>query len=147
MTDQEDRVLRLEETVAHQARVIEELSDQITEQWKVVEQARAKLDRLTERFCRSRSSHWKRLPSPGRRTIERLFSSGFPFYDRRDDLLDLVLAHVQPAGQQSVPGKAREQLDQQCGIDVRSHLSARLSSLEDSPALPTPGRGIVLQRL
>lgn len=50
MTDQEDRVLRLEETVAHQARVIEELSDQLTEQWKVVEQTRAKLDRLTERF-------------------------------------------------------------------------------------------------
>jgi len=50
MTDQEDRTLRLEETVAHQARVIEELSDQITEQWKVVEQTRAKLDRLTERF-------------------------------------------------------------------------------------------------
>ncbi len=50
MTDQEDRVLRLEETVAHQARIIEELSDQITEQWKVVEQTRAKLDRLTERF-------------------------------------------------------------------------------------------------
>nr|WP_232363937.1 SlyX family protein [Ciceribacter selenitireducens] len=50
MTDQEDRILRLEETVAHQARIIEELSDQLTEQWKVVEQARAKLDRLTERF-------------------------------------------------------------------------------------------------
>nr|WP_115669053.1 SlyX family protein [Ciceribacter selenitireducens] len=50
MADQEDRILRLEETVAHQARVIEELSDQITEQWKVVEQTRAKLDRLTERF-------------------------------------------------------------------------------------------------
>lgn len=50
MTDQEDRILRLEETVAHQAWVIEELSDQITEQWKVVEQTRAKLDRLTERF-------------------------------------------------------------------------------------------------
>ncbi|MBW8448326.1 MAG: SlyX family protein [Arenimonas sp.] len=50
MTDQQDRILRLEETVAHQARVIEELSDQITEQWKVVEQTRAKLDRLTERF-------------------------------------------------------------------------------------------------
>lgn len=50
MTDQEERILRLEETVAHQARVIEELSDQITEQWKVVEQTRAKLDRLTERF-------------------------------------------------------------------------------------------------
>lgn len=50
MADQEDRILRLEETVAHQARIIEELSDQITEQWKVVEQTRAKLDRLTERF-------------------------------------------------------------------------------------------------
>ncbi|SSC70598.1 unnamed protein product [Ciceribacter sp. T2.26MG-112.2] len=50
MADPEDRILRLEETVAHQARVIEELSDQITEQWKVVEQTRAKLDRLTERF-------------------------------------------------------------------------------------------------
>ncbi|MDH4440448.1 MAG: SlyX family protein [Rhizobium sp.] len=46
----EDRILRLEETVAHQARVIEELSDQLAEQWKVVEQARTKLDRLTERF-------------------------------------------------------------------------------------------------
>lgn len=50
MSDQEDRLQRLEETVAHQARVIEELSDQLTEQWKVVEQTRAKLDRLTERF-------------------------------------------------------------------------------------------------
>ncbi|MFN3442682.1 MAG: SlyX family protein, partial [Rhizobium rosettiformans] len=34
----------------HQTRVIEELSDQLAEQWKVVEQTRAKLDRLTERF-------------------------------------------------------------------------------------------------
>jgi len=50
MTDQEERLLRLEETVAHQSRVIEELSDQLAEQWKVAEQTRAKLDRLTERF-------------------------------------------------------------------------------------------------
>ncbi|HXV29069.1 MAG TPA: SlyX family protein [Sinorhizobium sp.] len=50
MTDTESRILRLEETVAHQARTIEELSEQLAEQWKVVEQTRAKLDRLTERF-------------------------------------------------------------------------------------------------
>jgi SlyX protein len=47
---QNDRITRLEETVAHQARVIEELSDQLAEQWKVAEQTRTKLDRLTERF-------------------------------------------------------------------------------------------------
>ncbi|WOS62936.1 SlyX family protein [Sinorhizobium fredii] len=50
MSDMENRILRLEETVAHQAKTIEELSDQLAEQWKVVEQTRAKLDRLTERF-------------------------------------------------------------------------------------------------
>jgi SlyX protein len=50
MSDQTDRITQLEETVAHQAKTIEELSDQLTEQWKVVEQTRAKLDRLTERF-------------------------------------------------------------------------------------------------
>lgn len=46
----ENRIITLEETIAHQAKVIEELSDEIAEQWKVVEQVRAKLDRLTERF-------------------------------------------------------------------------------------------------
>ena len=45
-----ERIARLEEHVAHQANTIEELSDQLTQQWKVVEQTRAKLDRLTERF-------------------------------------------------------------------------------------------------
>ncbi|MGN7294407.1 SlyX family protein [Rhizobium sp. SAFR-030] len=45
-----DRILALEETVAYQARTIDELSEQLAEQWKVVEQTRAKLDRLTERF-------------------------------------------------------------------------------------------------
>jgi SlyX protein len=49
MTD-ETRLMQLEELAAHQAKVIDELSDQIAEQWKVVEQTRAKLDRLTERF-------------------------------------------------------------------------------------------------
>jgi len=44
------RIARLEEHLAHQANTIEELSDQIAEQWRVVEQLRSKLDRLTERF-------------------------------------------------------------------------------------------------
>ncbi|MCQ1573835.1 SlyX family protein [Neorhizobium galegae] len=46
----EERLIRLEELAAYQTKVIEELSDQLTEQWKVMEQTRAKLDRLTERF-------------------------------------------------------------------------------------------------
>lgn len=46
----EARITKLEETIAHQAKTIEELSDQLAEQWTVVEQVRAKLDRLTERF-------------------------------------------------------------------------------------------------
>lgn len=50
MSDEESRITKLEETVAHQAKTIEELSDQIAEQWKVVEQTVQKLDRLTERF-------------------------------------------------------------------------------------------------
>ncbi|PST26905.1 hypothetical protein C7U60_00950 [Mesorhizobium plurifarium] len=50
MSGAEDRITRLEETVAHQVKTIEELSDQLAEQWKVVEQTRAKLERLTERF-------------------------------------------------------------------------------------------------
>ncbi|MBN8933004.1 SlyX family protein [Agrobacterium pusense] len=49
-SETEERIIALEETVAHQVKVIEELSDQLAEQWKVVEHTRAKLDRLTERF-------------------------------------------------------------------------------------------------
>ncbi|MFC3071713.1 SlyX family protein [Shinella pollutisoli] len=48
--DAAGRIARLEEHVAHQANAIEELSDQIAEQWRVTEQLRSKLDRLTERF-------------------------------------------------------------------------------------------------
>ncbi|WP_412064131.1 SlyX family protein [Rhizobium sp. SYY.PMSO] len=50
MSDEQNRIIKLEEMVAHQAKTIEELSDQLAEQWKVVEQTRQKLDRLTERF-------------------------------------------------------------------------------------------------
>ena len=45
-----DRITRLEETVAHQTRMIEELSDQLAGQWKVNEQMRSRLDALIERF-------------------------------------------------------------------------------------------------
>jgi SlyX protein len=48
--DDARRIARLEEHVAHQAIAIEDLSDQLAEQWRVIEQLRAKLDRLTERF-------------------------------------------------------------------------------------------------
>ena len=44
------RIASLEEHAAHQAKAIEELSDQLAEQWRVVDQLRTKLDRLTERF-------------------------------------------------------------------------------------------------
>ncbi|TCU18452.1 SlyX family protein [Rhizobium sullae] len=50
MSDETGRITKLEEMVAHQAKMIDELSDQLAEQWKVVEQMRTKLDRLTERF-------------------------------------------------------------------------------------------------
>lgn len=45
-----ERLVRLEELAAHQSKIIEELSDQLAEQWKILEQTRMKLDRLTERF-------------------------------------------------------------------------------------------------
>ncbi|WP_349436846.1 SlyX family protein [Pararhizobium sp. A13] len=50
MSEDRERITQLEETVAYQAKTIEELSDQLAEQWKIVEQTRTKLDRLTERF-------------------------------------------------------------------------------------------------
>ncbi|MDQ0455339.1 SlyX family protein [Rhizobium paknamense] len=50
MTEQDDRLIRLEETVAYQTKTIDELSEQLAEQWKLTEQMRVKLDRLTERF-------------------------------------------------------------------------------------------------
>jgi SlyX protein len=40
----------LEEHVAHQARVIDELSEQLSEQWSIVETLRNKQQRLIERL-------------------------------------------------------------------------------------------------
>ncbi len=46
----ETRIAKLEEHVAHQARVIEDLSDQLAEQWKIVEKLQDKQEKLIERF-------------------------------------------------------------------------------------------------
>jgi SlyX protein len=45
-----DRLTTLEIRNAEQERTIEELSAQISEQWKVIEAMRKKLDTLSERF-------------------------------------------------------------------------------------------------
>jgi SlyX protein len=45
-----DRIDELEITVAHQSRQIEDLSDTLTEQWKIIEGLRRQLARLTDRF-------------------------------------------------------------------------------------------------
>lgn len=48
--NQDDRIAKLEEHTAHQARVIEELSEQLAEQWKIVEKLQSKQEKLIERF-------------------------------------------------------------------------------------------------
>jgi SlyX protein len=46
----EDRLTALEELTAHQAKTIDELSDQVNAQWKTIEQMRRVLERLSERL-------------------------------------------------------------------------------------------------
>jgi len=46
----EERLTALEELTAHQAKTIDELSDQVTAQWKTIDQMRRALDRLGERL-------------------------------------------------------------------------------------------------
>lgn len=45
-----DRLTRLEILATEQEHTIDELSGQLTEQWKIIEAMRRKLDALTDRF-------------------------------------------------------------------------------------------------
>ena len=45
-----DRVMLLEENVAHHGVTIEELSAQIAAQWKIIDHMQFKLDRLMQQF-------------------------------------------------------------------------------------------------
>lgn len=47
---QEDRITALEEMVAHQAKTIDELSDQLAEQWKMVDRMKRAMEILGERL-------------------------------------------------------------------------------------------------
>ena len=46
----EERIARLEEHVAHQAHTIEELSDQLSDQWKQVSNLQNKYEQLVQRL-------------------------------------------------------------------------------------------------
>ena len=46
----EDRLTVLEELTAHQSKTIDELSEQLTEQWKVIDRMKRMLERLGERL-------------------------------------------------------------------------------------------------
>lgn len=50
MTMPADRLTTLEIRTAEQERIIEELSGQVTEQWKTIDRMQKKLDALTLRF-------------------------------------------------------------------------------------------------
>ncbi len=50
MKPADERLTDLEVLAASQERVVAELSDQLTEQWKTIEALRKKLDALTDRF-------------------------------------------------------------------------------------------------
>ncbi len=46
----DDRLTALEELTAHQAKIIDELSEQLTEQWKVIDRMKRTLERMGERL-------------------------------------------------------------------------------------------------
>jgi len=49
--DDNGRITALEETLAHQGRVIEEMSGEIARQWEEIRGLQRRLEKLTERFA------------------------------------------------------------------------------------------------
>ncbi len=45
-----DRLTALEELTAHQSKTIDELSEQVTEQWQLIDRLKRALERLGERL-------------------------------------------------------------------------------------------------
>ncbi len=46
----DNRLTALEELTAHQSKTIDELSEQLTEQWKVIDRMKRTLERMGERL-------------------------------------------------------------------------------------------------
>ena len=45
-----ERIVLLEENAAHQNHIVDELSGQLAQQWKIIDHLQMKLDRLSEQF-------------------------------------------------------------------------------------------------
>lgn len=45
-----ERIVQLEENAAHQNHIIDELSAQLAEQWKIIDHLQLKLNQLSEQF-------------------------------------------------------------------------------------------------
>lgn len=61
-SDFDDRIAALEEHIAHQAKTIDELSEQLAEQWKIVEKLQHKQEKLIERFLALEASSAEAIP-------------------------------------------------------------------------------------
>lgn len=47
----EDRIVKLEELVAHQAQQIEDLSGELAKQWKIIDRLTRQLNQLSEHYA------------------------------------------------------------------------------------------------
>jgi SlyX protein len=57
-----DRITALEELTAHQSKTIDELSEQVTEQWKIIDRMKRMLERLGERLETMESGNGEAVP-------------------------------------------------------------------------------------